>query len=110
MPHVDTFHPYTHLICTPKGDQRSLGLLGLRGMGGVGKTTIAIAVARSDGVEKAYGPDNIWWIGVGQERTEMDVLAEFARKVCLRVCAECVSEMCVYRCVRLCTGVCMCVC
>ena len=44
--HVDTLHPsHSPHIHPPKGDQRSLGLLGLRGMGGVGKTTIAIAVA-----------------------------------------------------------------
>ena len=51
-------------------------------MGGVGKTTTAIAVARSDEIRQAFGGGNIWWITVGQEAVGMEVLAQFARKVC----------------------------
>ena len=70
-----------HTQCVT-GTRGSLGLFGLRGMGGVGKTTTAIAVARSDRVQRTFGPDNIWWITVGQKCSGMAVLEEFARKVC----------------------------
>ena len=50
-------------------------------MGGVGKTTTAIAVARNDKIKRKFGADNIWWITVGQEAAGMEVLVQFARKV-----------------------------
>ena len=50
-------------------------------MGGVGKTTTAIAVAHSERVRQIVGAENIWWITVGQESSGEDVLKEFARKV-----------------------------
>ena len=64
-------------------------LFGLRGMGGVGKTTTAIAVAHSAKVRHTFGDNNIWWITVGQESSGMDVLEEFARKVWVHDLSEC---------------------
>ena len=72
-------------------------MFGLRGMGGVGKTTTAIAVAHSDEVLEEFGADNIWWITVGQTTTGADVLKEFARKVC-----RCQYLECVYARARVC--------
>ena len=65
----------------PLDTESSLGLFGLRGMGGVGKTTTAIAVARSDEIRQAFGGGNIWWITVGQEADGTEILVQFARKV-----------------------------
>ena len=63
-------------------------MFGLRGIGGVGKTTTAVAVAHSDKVRQTFGADNICWIPVGQAATGMDVLEEFARKVCRHWCVD----------------------
>ena len=57
-------------------------------MGGVGKTTTAIALARSERVRQLFGADNIWWITVGQESSGEDVLKEFARKVGRDKCVD----------------------
>lgn len=77
---------------TPRVDEEGgLGLCGLRGMGGVGKTTTAIAVAHSDKVRQVFGADNIWWITVGQETAGMEILVHFARKVskhAVHVCGQ----------------------
>ena len=50
-------------------------------MGGVGKTTTAIAVAHNNKIRQTFGAGNIWWIPVGQHAAAMQVLAQFARKV-----------------------------
>ena len=79
-------------------------------MGGVGKTTSAIAVAHSDQVRQTFGADNIWWITVGQKSSGMAVLEEFARKV--RACRAVnppvySSRVLLY--LRVCVCVCVCV-
>jgi WD40 repeat protein len=40
--------------------------VGLEGMGGIGKTVLASALARDDQIRKAF-PDGIIWIGLGQQ-------------------------------------------
>ena len=79
-------------------------------MGGVGKTTSAIAVAHSDQVRQTFGANNIWWITVGQKSSGMAVLEEFARKV--RACRAVnppvySSRVLLY--LRVCVCVCVCV-
>ena len=71
-----------HFDCLSSLDKEgSLGLFGPKGMGGVGKTTTAIAVARSDKIRQAFCAHNIWWITVGQEADDTEILSQFARKV-----------------------------
>ena len=79
--HCNDIHSTNHHVSPPSDKADSLGLFGLRGMGGVGKTTTAIAVAHSEKIRQAFGADNIWWITVGQEAAGMEVLVQFARKV-----------------------------
>ena len=71
-----------HSDCLSSLDKEgSLGLFGPKGMGGVGKTTTATAVARSDKIRQTFGAHNVWWITVGQEADDTEILLQFARKV-----------------------------
>jgi WD40 repeat protein len=52
--------------------------LGIHGQGGIGKTVLAIALARDAGV-RAHFPDGVWWVTVGERQdlvgAQIDLLA-----------------------------------
>ncbi len=51
-----------------------VGIVGVRGMGGIGKTVLAIALARDPQVQDAF-PDGIFWITLGRDLTDEDIIA-----------------------------------
>ncbi|MCK1642500.1 trypsin-like peptidase domain-containing protein [Bradyrhizobium sp. 157] len=53
---------------------KSVGLVGLRGMGGIGKSVVARLVAEDDWVRRHFH-DGIEWISVGENKTLQDVEA-----------------------------------
>jgi WD40 repeat protein len=48
------------------GDAGSVGIFGLQGMGGIGKTVLANALARDPQVQARF-PDGVYWVTVGIE-------------------------------------------
>jgi hypothetical protein len=60
--------------------KESIGLtgaphVGVQGMGGLGKSVLAAALARDEGVQATF-PDGIFWITLGREITEEELLVK----------------------------------
>src|SRR5271166_6390362 len=55
-------------------DSTTVGLVGLRGMGGIGKSVVARLVADDDGVRRRFH-DGVEWISVGENKSEEDLKA-----------------------------------
>lgn len=53
------------------------GILGLQGMGGIGKTVLAAAIARDPTIQAAF-PDGVLWLAVGQQPNLLGLLTDLA--------------------------------
>ncbi|MBD2100154.1 NB-ARC domain-containing protein [Leptolyngbya sp. FACHB-261] len=66
------------------GNSRSVGVtgttrrVGVQGMGGIGKSVLAAALARDEAVRQAF-PDGVLWLSVGQEVTSTGLQLQLAR-------------------------------
>jgi WD40 repeat protein len=67
IPRPDIFDPLVQELCSGMG--QAVGLTAVQGMGGVGKTTLAIAASHDERVRAAF-PDGIVWIRIGNDSTE----------------------------------------
>jgi hypothetical protein len=65
------------------------GTLGLQGMGGIGKTVLAAALAHNLEVRQAF-PDGIYWLTVGQKPNVLDLQNQLLRQ--LTGCKETTTE------------------
>jgi hypothetical protein len=59
----------------------------LHGMGGIGKTTLAIALARSEIVPRLF-PDGVLWVGVGPSPTLRNLLEDWGRALGVSLVGE----------------------
>ena len=88
VPELGAFHGRDQSIETVRSmllaeDAAMVGVsgrpVGVQGRGGVGKTKLAIRLARDDQVRGAF-PDGVFWVAAGQEpelfRLQLDLLAE----------------------------------
>jgi hypothetical protein len=58
-------------------EQTTVGIVGVRGMGGIGKTVIATALARNASVRAAF-PDGVAWLTFGRDAPALTKAAELA--------------------------------
>jgi WD40 repeat protein len=56
------------------------GKFGLQGMGGIGKTVLASALAHDSDVRKGF-PDGIWWLTIGQNPNLLDLQNRLLRQL-----------------------------
>ena len=66
---------------SPKLGLTGHGKVGLQGMGGIGKTVLAAAVARDPEVAAAF-PDGVLWVTLGQHPSLLEIQQELAFDVC----------------------------
>ena len=52
----------------------------IQGMGGIGKSVLAAAVARDEDVRQAF-PDGVFWVALGQEPNVLSLQTELAREL-----------------------------
>ena len=64
-------------LSDPRG-QTALALTALRGLPGVGKSALALALAHHPALATAF-PDGIFWVALGPQMDENSLLAELAR-------------------------------
>src|SRR5690606_1090674 len=65
----------------------------LQGMGGIGKTTLAITLGRSEASAKLF-PDGVLWTAVGPDPTIRTLLDDWGRALGLNLIAERSAEAC----------------
>lgn len=70
---VDIFTSRENVTGSPK-------IVALKGMGGIGKTTLATAIARHPLMEQG-SPDGTLWVGLGPEPDLMSLLGEWGRQL-----------------------------
>ena len=58
----------------------SAGKIGVQGMGGIGKTVLAAALARDSEVRHAF-PDGIYWLTIGQKPNLLDLQNQLLRQL-----------------------------
>lgn len=67
-------------------DQQPVAVTGTRrgvsiqGMGGIGKSVLAAAIARDESVRQAF-PDGVYWVSLGQEPNVLSLQTELAREL-----------------------------
>ncbi|NEQ50352.1 MAG: hypothetical protein F6K11_09505, partial [Leptolyngbya sp. SIO3F4] len=67
-------------------DQQPVAVTGTRrgvsiqGMGGIGKSVLAAAIARDDDVRQAF-PDGVFWVSLGQEPNVLSLQTELAKEL-----------------------------
>jgi WD40 repeat protein len=54
--------------------------VGVQGMGGIGKSVLAVALARDSGVRQAF-PDGIYWLTIGQTPNLLDLQNQLLRQL-----------------------------
>ena len=54
--------------------------LGVQGMGGIGKTVLAAALAQDSEVRQAF-PDGIYWLTIGQKPNVLDLQNQLLRQL-----------------------------
>lgn len=59
----------------------------LHGMGGIGKTTLAIALGRLEAIPQLF-PDGVLWVGVGPDPTVRNLLDDWGRALGVSLVAE----------------------
>jgi WD40 repeat protein len=66
-------------IVIREGDVRMVSVTAIRGMGGVGKTVLALAICHDEAVQDAF-PDGVMWVSVGRKPSN-DHLREQIREI-----------------------------
>src|SRR5271165_6531873 len=56
------------------------GIMGVQGMGGIGKTVLATALARDSEVRQAF-PDGIYWLAIGQKPNLLELQNQLLRQL-----------------------------
>jgi WD40 repeat protein len=79
---VDLLRPVVVSGATGAGAQ-----VGLQGMGGIGKSVVAAAVARDRELRRAY-PDGVIWVTVGQQPNLLQLQIDLARRLKLSEAAQ----------------------
>ena len=54
--------------------------MSIQGMGGIGKSVLAAAIARDEAVRQAF-PDGVFWVSLGQEPNVLSLQTELAREL-----------------------------
>ncbi|MCW5852035.1 MAG: helix-turn-helix domain-containing protein [Anaerolineae bacterium] len=75
------------LLCLNSPDVHEVAPLALIGTGGIGKTTLAIAVGRLPGIRERF-PDGVLWIQLGPKPTLRNLLDAWGRALDVNVLAE----------------------
>ena len=74
-------------LCLNDPSAQDVAPLALTGLGGIGKTTLAIAVGRLPGIRERF-PDGVLWVQVGPRPTLRNLLDAWGKALGLNVLAE----------------------
>ena len=75
------------MLCLNSPGVQDVAPLALTGAGGIGKTTLAIAIGRLPGIHERF-PDGVLWVQVGPQPTLRNLLDAWGRALGVNVLAE----------------------
>lgn len=76
-----------HLLALDQPTAVNVPPVALHGMGGIGKTTLALALARQTVIPQLF-PDGVLWVGVGPQPTIRNLLDDWGQALGLRLLGE----------------------
>lgn len=77
LPRPDQLRPLVELLVSD-GPQAAVGVVGVQGMGGIGKSVLAATAAVERQVQERF-PDGIYWLNIGQSPDMLAIQRRLAR-------------------------------
>ena len=76
LPRPDQLEPLVELLLSDRSE--AVGVVGVQGMGGIGKSVLAAAATDEPRVQEKF-PDGIYWLTVGQSPDMVAIQRQLAR-------------------------------